>query len=232
MILFIQFVRRDRWKCTYSLFDVMIILAVFMTKNKWLKFFQAVCLWLNAVGAGSIDAFQTYHKLRLIFMHANHIHLIKIWKKNQPWLWFLFCVQPYCRLWRSLASYLFVCLFHGGVFRVPCMNFISCQSPVTSYQKSVKCRRLSHHIVLFISDALPLRTSTGDGFAGGLIWIIRRRRMRYLCSRCMEISGCDIAGDGIRRQLFAPLYCVYTHTHTHVHTHTQTHASDKHNQTV
>lgn len=60
MFLFIQFVRRDRWKCTYSLLDVMIILAVFMTKNKWLKFFQAVFLCLNAVGAGSIDAFQTY----------------------------------------------------------------------------------------------------------------------------------------------------------------------------
>ncbi len=125
----------------------------------------------------------------------------------------------------KISRFLFVCLFHGGVFRVPCMNFISCQSPVTSYQKSVKCRRLSHNIVLFISDALPLRTSTGDSFAGGLIWIIRRRRMRYLCSRCMEISGCDIAGDGIRRQLFAPLYSVHTHTlsNTHTHTHTHTH---------
>lgn len=56
----------------------MIILVVFMTNNKWLKFFQALCVWLNAFGAGSIDAFQTYHKRRLIFMHANHIHLIKI----------------------------------------------------------------------------------------------------------------------------------------------------------
>lgn len=125
---------------------------------------------------------------------------------------FYFAVQPQCRVWSSLASYLFVCIFHGGVFRVPCMNFISCQSPVTSYQKSVKCQSLSHHIVLFISDALPLSTSIGDGCAHGLIWIIRRRRMRYLCSRCMEISGCDIAVDGIRRQLFAPPYSVYTHT--------------------
>lgn len=49
-----------------------------MTNNKWLKFFQARHVWLNAVGAGSIDAFQTYHKLRLIFMHANEIHLIKM----------------------------------------------------------------------------------------------------------------------------------------------------------
>lgn len=96
----------------------------------------------------------------------------------------------------KISSYLFVCLFRGGVFRAPCMNFISCQSSVTSYQKSVKCQRLSHYIVLFISDALPHRTSTGDGFAAGLIWIIRRRRMRYLCSRCVEISSCDIAGDG------------------------------------
>lgn len=93
MFLFIQFVRRDRWKSTYSLLDVMIILAVFMTNNKWLKFFQTV----NAVGAGSIDAFQTYHKLRLIFMHAKHIHLIKIRKKKIShgcdFFYFLFCAQ-------------------------------------------------------------------------------------------------------------------------------------------
>jgi len=141
-----------------------------MTNNKWLKFFHARRVWLNPVGARSIDAFQTYHELRirLIFMHANEIHLFKIRKKKKinHGCDLYFTVQPQCRY---LASYLFVCLFHGGVFRVPCMNFISCQSPVTSYQKSVKCQRLSHHIVLFISDALPLSTSIGDGCAHGLI---------------------------------------------------------------
>lgn len=109
MFLFIQFVRRDRWKYTYSLLDVMIILAVFMTKNKWLNFFQAVCLWLNAVGAGRIDVFQTYHKLRFIFMHANHIHLIKIWKRNQPWLWFFILRSTLLQIVK-ISRFLFVCL--------------------------------------------------------------------------------------------------------------------------
>lgn len=131
-------------------------------------------------------------------MHANEIHLIKTGGKNQPWLRFLFIRSG--PAWSvKISSCLFVCLFRGSVFRAPCMNFISCQSSVTSYQKSVKCQRLSHYIVLFIFDALPHRTSTGDGFAAGLIWIIRRRRMRYLCSRGVEISSCDIAGDGHRQ---------------------------------
>lgn len=82
-------------------------------------------------------------------------------------------------------SLLFVCPSHIG--RSRCRVWISFNVNLLSLSIRIQLNvraTLAALPCLFLC-ALPEWTSTGYGNIGGLIWIIRHRHLRYLCSRCI-----------------------------------------------
>jgi len=87
------------------------------------------------------------------------------------------------QVWTALS--LFVCPSHIGCSRCPVwISFnVNLLSLSIRFQLNVRATR-SALPCLFLC-ALPEWTSTGYSNKGSLIWILRQRRLRYLCSRCI-----------------------------------------------
>lgn len=95
-------------------------------------------------------------------------------------------------MWEHLAvrmskqlSPLFVCPSHIGCSRCPVWISFNVNLLSLSIRIQLNVRGTRAVLPCLFLCALPEWTSTGYGNIGSLIWIIRQRRLRYLCSRCI-----------------------------------------------
>lgn len=126
------------------------------------------------------------------------------------------------KVWTDLP--LFVCPSHIGCSRCPVwisfnVNLLSLSIRI---QWNVRATRAA--LPCLFLCALPEWTSTGYGNIGSLIWIIRQRHLRYLCSRCIEMSVSDIARHSISQQTAVWVSIRRAHKHLHPTFSTLTHS--------
>lgn len=95
---------------------------------------------------------------------------------------------------------LFVCPSHIGCSRCPVWISFNVNLLSLSIRIQLNVRATRAALPCLFLCALPEWTSTGYGNIGSLIWIIRLRRLRYLCSRCIQMSDSDITRHIISQQ--------------------------------
>lgn len=145
---------------------------------------------------------ETVHIKSLLFFQSEKISL---------------CEQ----VWTALS--LFVCPSHIGRSRCPVWISFNVNLLSLSIRFRLNVRATRTALPCLFLGALPEWTSTGYGNKGSLIWVIRQRRFRYVCSRCIWMSVSDISQQTavcttIRdalKQAHATLSTL-THTHSHV----------------
>lgn len=87
------------------------------------------------------------------------------------------------QVWTALP--LFVCPSHIGCSRCPVWISFNVNLLSLSIRFHLNVRATRAALPCLFLCALPEWTSTGYGNIGSLIWIIRQRRLRYMCSRCI-----------------------------------------------
>lgn len=87
------------------------------------------------------------------------------------------------QVWTALP--LFVCPSHIGCSICPVWISFNVNLLSLSIRFHLNVRATRAALPCLFLCALPEWTSTGYGNIGSLIWIIRQRRLRYMCSRCI-----------------------------------------------
>lgn len=94
--------------------------------------------------------------------------------------------RSHCEWWQVWSALpVFVCPSHIGRSRCPVWISFNVNLLSLSIRIQLNVRATRAELPCLFLCALPEWTSTGYGSIGGLIWIIRQRRRRYLCSRCI-----------------------------------------------
>lgn len=125
--------------------------------------------------------FQIHDQLRWIH-HASCKKIQNRMMHDMNWFVWHFCSK--CE-YIFCVSVFVVCLLHHGGSGCPVWISFNVNLLSLSIRNQLNVRSARPALPCLFSNALPEWTSTGYGSIGCLIRIIRWRRLRYLCFRCI-----------------------------------------------